>query len=108
MHSINTTRVIFPMGERRIYELNYPDFATILRDATNNKQKIEKTSKEAWKNYVTRHNVPEPVLLTRGKGGTLSGKVDLVIIEGAGQADGYYVYSKDEQFCLKFESGLES
>ncbi|MBT8069133.1 MAG: hypothetical protein KJO80_01760 [Gammaproteobacteria bacterium] len=95
------------MGERRIYELNYPDFSIILRDATNNKKKIEKTSKDAWKNYVARHNVPEPALLTRGKAGTLSGKVDLVVIEGAGQADGYYVYSADEQFCLKFESGVE-
>ena len=44
---------------------------------------------------------------SRGKGGTLSGKVTAVIIDGNGEIDGYYVYSSDEAFCLKFESGLE-
>jgi hypothetical protein len=45
--------------------------------------------------------------MVRGKAGTLSGKVSPVIIDGAGSADGYYVYSSDEEFCLKFESGQE-
>ena len=44
---------------------------------------------------------------SRGKGGTLSVKVTAVIIDGVGQADDYYIYSSDEAFCLKFESGLE-
>jgi len=37
----------------------------------------------------------------------MSGKADLVIIDGAGKSDGDYVYSSDEEFCLKFESGVE-
>lgn len=94
------------MGERRIYEFNYSEFTHILRKAGSVKTKIEKTNKEAWVAFVRKHNVPEAAIFSRGKSGTLSGKIDLVIIEGAGTADGYYAYSSGEQFCLKFESGL--
>ena len=95
------------MSERRVIEVFYPEFSTNLRNATNSKKKIEKLNKEAWAEYVKKHNVPEPALLSRGKAGTLSGKVDLVIIDGAGTSDGYYVYCSGEDFCLKFESGIE-
>ena len=40
--------------------------------------------------------------------GTMSGNVESVIIEGAGSSDGYYVFSRDEQYCLKFEPGDEN
>ena len=33
------------MSERRVIEVFYPDFSTILRNATNKKQKIEKSNK---------------------------------------------------------------
>lgn len=95
------------MGERRIIEVLYSDFSNMLRSATNNNKKIEKPNKEAWASYVAKHNVPEPALLAKGRAGTMSRKVDLVIIDGAGASDGYYVYSSAEDFCLKFESGLE-
>ncbi len=95
------------MSQRRIYEFNYGDFSMILRKATFAKQKIEKTNKDAWTNYVRKHNVPEAAILSRGKTATMTGEVDGVIIEGAGSSDGYYVYSQDEQICLKFEPGDE-
>jgi len=93
------------MGQRRIYEVQYTDFSAMLRVATNNGHKIEKPNKEAWMAWVQKHNVPEPAMWSRGKAGTLSGNVTGVIIDGAGEADGYYVYSPAEEFCLKFESG---
>lgn len=95
------------MGERRIYEVQYSELSGILRKLTNSSKKIEKSDKEAWAAYVKKHNVPEAAVLSRGKTGTMSGKVDSVIIDGVGKADGYYVYSADESFCMKFESGLE-
>ena len=95
------------MGERRIIEVFYPDFKQALLTATNTKKVIEKTNREAWAAYVSKHNVPEPGLLSRGKAGTMSGKVDILIIDGTGQSDGYYVYSSAEEFCLKFESGID-
>jgi len=95
------------MGERRIYEVQYSDLSGILRKPSNSDKWIEKSNKEAWMAFVKKHNVPEAAILSRGKTGTMSGRVDSVIIEGLGSADGYYVYSADESFCVKFESGLE-
>jgi hypothetical protein len=96
------------MGERRIYETQCSYLLSFLRKSSNSSKVIEKSDKEAWKAYVKKHNVPEAAVLSRGKSGTMSGKLDVVIIDGAGTSDGYYVYSADESFCVKFESGLES
>lgn len=96
------------MGERRIYEVQYSDLSGILRKSIYSSKKIEKSNKEAWKAYVKKHNVPEAAILSRGKTGTMSGKVDAIIIDGIGASDGYYVFSADESYCLKFESGQES
>ena len=93
------------MGERRIYEFQYLDFRFNLRRATKSGKKIEKKDKEAWMGYVKEHNVPEAAIMSRGKTGTMFGNLDAVIIKGAGESDGYYVFSDDEEFCLKFEPG---
>jgi hypothetical protein len=37
----------------------------------------------------------------------MSGKTKVVIITGEGKADGYYIYSPDDLFCLKYDLGLE-
>lgn len=95
------------MGTRRIIEFQYSDLSSILRRPSNADKKIEKSNKEAWMAFVRKHNVPEAAIMSRGKTGTMSGKVEAVIIEGLGTYDGYYVFSADESFCLKFESGLE-
>lgn len=95
------------MGQRRIFEFNYSDFSMLLRKAAKMNHKIEKSDREAWANYVRKYNVPEAAVFSRGKTGTMSGNVEGVIIEGAGSADGYYVFSRDEQYCLKFEPGDE-
>jgi hypothetical protein len=96
------------MGERRIYEVQYSELSGILRKSIYSSNKIEKSDKDAWKAYVKKHNVPEGAMLSRGKTGTMSGKVEAIIIDGVGTADGYYVFSEAESFCLKFESGQES
>jgi len=95
------------MSQRRIYEFNYTEFSAILRNATRANQKIEKTNKEAWTSYIKKHNVPEAAVFSRGKSATMAGNVEGVIIEGAGSTDGMYVFSRDEQFCLKFDPGDE-
>ena len=95
------------MGERRIIEIHYPEFQKILRSATDQKKKIMPFEKEPWQAYVRKHNIPEAGFRVRANAGTLSGKTDAVIIDGAGEIDGYYLHSADEQFCLKFESGVD-
>jgi len=95
------------MSQRRIIEFNYSDFSSLLRRAAKSNHKVEKNDKEAWTDYVRKYNVPEAAVLSRGKTGTMSGNVESVIISGAGSSDGYYVFSRDEQICLKFEPGDE-
>ena len=95
------------MGERRIIEIHYPEFKAILRAATDQKKKIMPIDKELWKAYVRKHNIPEAGFKVKANAGTLSGKTEAVIIDGTGDADGYYLHSPDEQFCLKFESGVD-
>ena len=95
------------MGQRRIYEVQYSDLSGILRKPSSSNYRIEKSNKEAWVAFVKKHNVPEAAALSRGKSGTMDSQLDVVIIDGAGSSDGYYVYSAAESFCVKFESGLE-
>lgn len=95
------------MGKRRIIEIHYPDFVRATQAAVRLKKKIMPSEKEAWQAYVRKHDVPEAGFRVHANAGTMLGKVDAVIIDGAGDIDGYYLYSADEQFCMKFESGLD-
>jgi len=93
------------MNPPGMVEVEYPNFLRILRDATNAKQTIDKTNKEAWNAFVRKHGVPEGGMNVYAKAGAMSGKTQAVIIEGAGASDGYYIYSSEDRFCLKCEVG---
>ncbi len=95
------------MSQPRIVEVEYQKFLKILQQATNSKQTIEKTDKDAWKTFVKKHDVPEAGMGVHAKAGAMSGKTMAVIIEGAGASDGYYIYSSEDQYCLKYELGGE-
>ena len=95
------------MGQQRIIEIQYHDFLKILQRATNLKKKIEKTNIEAWTSFVRKHKIPEGGMGGMAKAGAMSGKIKGVIIDGIGAADGYYLYSADDQFCLKYDLGRE-
>jgi hypothetical protein len=95
------------MGQPRILEIKYQEFLVMLRHATNSMKKIDISDKERWNNFVRAHNVPEAGLGAKAKSRSMSGKIKAVIIEGDGKADGYYVYSADDVFCLKYDLGLE-
>ena len=47
------------MNPPGMIEVEYSNFLSILRDATNSKQTIDKTNKEAWAAFVKKHGVPE-------------------------------------------------
>lgn len=91
------------MGQAQINEVNYFDFLEILKHATNLGKKIEKTDKDRWTSFVRENKVPEAGLKVHAAAGVMSGKIKEVIIEGIKDTtDGYYLYSDDEQFCLKY------
>jgi len=91
------------MGQARILEIEYHDFLKILQRATDSKKKIEIADKARWRNYVREHKVPEAGMGVKAKAGAMSGNTKSVIIDAAGADDGYYIYSSDDLFCLKYE-----
>ena len=93
------------MGQARILEIEYHDFLEILQRATDSKKKIDIADKIRWRNYVREHKVPEGGMGVKAKAGAMSGNTRSVIIDDAGTDDGYYIYSSDDLFCLKFEPG---
>lgn len=95
------------MGERRIIEIDYPEFQKILEFATLHRHRIEPGDREAWKAYVRKHRVPEAGFKVRANSELVSGDTEAVIIDGTGEYDGYYLHSADDHLCLKFESGLD-
>ena len=95
------------MGQPSIVEVDYHAFLVVLRRATDSNKKIEPSDKERWAQFVRQHNVPEAGMAVKAASGAMSGKTKAVIITGAGKSDGYYIYSKDDVFCLKYDLGLE-
>lgn len=95
------------MGQPSIIEVEYHDFLKILQHATDSRKKIDKTDKERWKNFVREHKVPEAGMGIKAKAGAMSGNTKSVIIDGVGADDGYYIYSSDDLFCLKYDLGAE-
>ena len=95
------------MSQPRIVEVDYAKFVRILQEATDAKHTIDKSNKEGWTAFVKKHRVPEGGMAVYAKAGAMSGKTQSVIIEGAGEADGYYIYSSADVFCLKYELGRE-
>ena len=95
------------MVQPRIIEIEYHDFLKILQHATDSKSKIDIADKVRWKNFVREHKIPEAGMGVKAKAGAMSGNTKSVIIDGDGAADGYYIYSSDDLFCLKYELGTE-
>ena len=91
------------MGQPRIIELQYHDFLRILQHATDARNRIDRADKERWSAFVRKNKVPEAGMAVKAESGAMSGNTKAVIIEGAGASDGYYVYSADDMFCLKYE-----
>lgn len=96
-----------PARAPSIFEVNYQEFLGIFRRATDLKKKIDPADKERWNKFVREHDIPEDGLMVKGKAGTMSGKIKLVIVDGFGKADGYYLYSTDDKFCLKYDLGRD-
>jgi hypothetical protein len=95
------------MGQPRIIEVDYQLFLAILQRATDTKKKIDTADKEQWDKFVRKHGIPEAGMAVKARAGAMSGKTKLVIIEGAGKDDGYYIYSPSDHFCLKYDLGLD-
>jgi hypothetical protein len=74
-----------------------------LKSAANSGNRIEKTQKQSWIAYVRKNKVPEGAMRKHAELMGVGGRLDPVIINDDGAWEGYYVYSKDDQFCVKFD-----
>jgi hypothetical protein len=93
------------MGQPHIIEIKYQEFLGILQRATDSKKKIDIADKERWNKFVREHNIPEAGMAVKAKAGAMSGKTKAVIVDGVGKDDGYYIYSPQDLFCLKYDLG---
>lgn len=93
------------MNKPRIYSVYYFDFVTALRKATNAGHRIEKTEKQRWADYVRSNKIPEAAMSKRGESMLVGGRVEFTIINDNGEWEGFYVYSKEDQFCIKYDLG---
>ncbi len=88
------------MKRARLAEVYYYDFVSKLRRATDVGGKIEPTNKAKWNSYIKDHDIKEAAFLRAG-GAKLSNVIP-VIIDYGDDWDGIYIYSKDEEACLKW------
>ena len=88
------------MARPTVVEFNYIDFQSALQKAVAEGKRIERTNRELWKQYVTKHRVKEAVFeaYCRGKFEGLKP----VIIDDPGPWGGYYLVSTVEEACLKW------
>lgn len=95
------------MGQPSIIEISYQEFLAIYRRATDAGKKIDISDKERWNRFVRENKIPEAGMAVKAKAGVMSGKTRVVIIDGAGKTDGYYIYSPEALFCLKYDLGRD-
>jgi hypothetical protein len=88
------------MPRPKIIEVDYHQFASRLRKATNAGHRLEKVDQPAWDDFVSAHNVNEVAMSSWGR--SKFTKIEPVIINDGGSWEGYYVYSKDDEACLKW------
>lgn len=88
------------MARPRIVDVDYYEFLRALQQATARGERIETTDKERWSAWVRDNRVREAAFKS-----IASGKyegLEPVIIEN-GEWRGYYLVSKQDEACLKWE-----
>ena len=88
------------MARPKIVEVNYYQFAERLRKATDNGRRIEKADQSAWDEFVTTNSVNEVAMASWGRS-KFVGTVPVIIKDGSSW-EGYYVFSKEDEACLKW------
>lgn len=89
------------MKRARVVEVNYHDFLSKLQRATDVGGKIEKKmDKEKWNEYIKKHDIKEAAFLKAGA--AKFSNVIPVVIDHDAEWDGIYLYSKDDEACLKW------
>jgi hypothetical protein len=88
------------MSQPRIVEVDYYEFARQLKTA-GAEGRIERTDRQRWSEYVRQNKVLEASCLYYAR--KRAEDAEPVILSSGGSWDGFYVFSRIERFCLKFQ-----
>jgi hypothetical protein len=94
------------MVRPRIVDVDYQEFLGALRRASEAGQRIDAADKLRWAAWVKNNHMREAAFKSVGKS-RIEG-LQPVIIDDAGEWGGYYLYSKEEEACLKWVRGDEN
>jgi hypothetical protein len=89
------------MGRPQIIDVDYFGFQQALRRAADAGERIDQSDKKRWAEWVRTNRVKEAAFKSFGEG-KYEG-LEPVIIDTEGQWRGYYLVSKSEEACLKWE-----
>ena len=91
------------MARPRIVDVDYHQFLGALRKAIDTGQRIDASDKNRWLAWVRDNHVKEAAFRTFAQG-KYEG-LEPVIIDASDEWRGYYLVSKQEEACLKWERG---
>ena len=89
------------MARPRIIDVDYHLFQQVLRKATDTGQKIDVSEKERWLAWVRENQVKEAAFRSFAQGKYQG--LEPVIIDLTDEWRGYYLVSKQEEACLKWQ-----
>ncbi len=89
------------MARPRIIDVDYHLFQQVLRKATDTGQKIDVSDKDRWLAWVRENQVKEAAFRSFAQGKYQG--LEPVIIDLTDEWRGYYLVSKQEEACLKWQ-----
>lgn len=94
------------MARPRIVDLDYYQFQKELRKAIDTGNRIDRSDKKRWSEWVRENHIKEAAFRSFAMG-KYDG-LEPVIIDGDGKWRGYYLVSTDEEAVLKWERAAEA
>jgi hypothetical protein len=88
------------MNRPHILQVDYHQFSGELRKATDAGRRVDPADKARWSAWVRQYGIREAAF--RSVGGSQFDGLQPVIIDDSGPWGGYYLYSIDEEACLKW------
>lgn len=84
----------------KIVEQDYFEFKIALQKSITNGTRLEPTDKVRWKEWVKKHSVQEAAF--RSLASKQFEEPIAIILDEEGFWGGYYLYTPDEEVCLKW------
>jgi hypothetical protein len=89
------------MARPTIVDVDYYQFQAALRRAIDTGERIDRTDKKRWADWVRENHIKEGAFRSFANGKYQG--LEPVIIDNNGEWRGYYLFSVEEEACLKWE-----